>query len=330
MVWRLQKAFSKISYRRVRNGKEELPADEDYGFEQKTAKVRYLNQFLVERCKGLTLARAIGISAKKWEALNSGFSIPSRAVMKRLAVYFSLPPKMLLDDEEKLPSFDELKIDEDLAAIQRNDLDETMNYYKNKHYLTRNYRVLSHPMRVRLVLSSFLILLPLAAFTGYCSYTILQNRFESLEKIASNDVDSASKKFEESYIANHTKDETNSQGLSYCDVKLGVQIQKIFDIQPSNECFSVAMKVWFDFNQDDFHTMYTNYKSDTIADAASTTYDKDMDYFTVNSSDEIRFGADEIPDRLELATPYDLFDHSPKPADPSNPTTAERKRCGNT
>jgi len=29
--------------------------------------------------------------------------------MKRVAIYFSLPPKMLLDDEEKLPDFGQPK-----------------------------------------------------------------------------------------------------------------------------------------------------------------------------------------------------------------------------
>ena len=32
MVWRMQKGFSNISYRKVRMGKQELPSDENYGF----------------------------------------------------------------------------------------------------------------------------------------------------------------------------------------------------------------------------------------------------------------------------------------------------------
>jgi hypothetical protein len=156
-----------------------------------------LDKFLVERAQGLTLARALSLSFPKWKALQSGWDFPSKSLMKKAAVYFSLPPKMLLDDEEKLPGFDELKIDEDLAAIQRNDLAETMNYYKNKHYISRNYRVLSHAMRVRLYLSLFIILLPLVGFTGYSAYRILNDRFESVQKMQQSDIqDSKSAAFE--------------------------------------------------------------------------------------------------------------------------------------
>jgi hypothetical protein len=165
-----------------------------------------LDKFLVERAQGLTLARALSLSLPKWKALQSGWDFPSKSLMKKAAVYFSLPPKMLLDDEEKLPGFDELKIDEDLAAIQRNDLAETMNYYKNKHYISRNYRVLSHAMRVRLYLSLFIILLPLVGFTGYSAYRILNDRFESVQKMQQSDIqDSKSAAFEKGYLANIPK-----------------------------------------------------------------------------------------------------------------------------
>jgi hypothetical protein len=142
-VYRLQKAFKKISYFKVRNGKEPLPENEDYGFEQRTAKIRYLDQFLVEKEQGLTLRRAWPLR-RKMESLEDRLQPPFPPPHAKIAVYFMLPPKMLLDDEEKLPAFADLKIDEDFAAIQRNDLSEQQNYYKNKHYLTRNYRVLSH------------------------------------------------------------------------------------------------------------------------------------------------------------------------------------------
>jgi hypothetical protein len=238
-----------------------------------------------------------------------------KALLKKIAVYFFLPTKLLLDDEEKLPPYEQLKIDEDLAAIQRNDLEEQMNYVKNRHYLSRNYRVLSHATRVKMILSLFLILAPLAAFTGYSAYDIIQSRNEDVAKFQTKDIrDSTSKKFAEGYIKDHTKDATNSQNYTYCDVRMGVQVLKVFDIKPSNEYFSVALKVWFDFSQDDFHAMYMNYKSDDIGDAdfskADSTvvpYGKDMDLFSVSRSDNsVTFGGDSIPDHIELATPYDL------------------------
>jgi hypothetical protein len=331
MKWRLEKAFSKITYKMLSDSNATLPENEDYGFEQRTAKLRYLDKYLTQNADGLTLARALSLSLPKWHRLDSGFDIPSKSIMRKAAVYFSLPSKMLLDDEEKLPEYSELSIDGDLAAIQRNDLTETMNYYKNKHYITRNYRVLSHASRTKLYLSLLLILVPLVAFTGYSAYTIINDRQSSLAKFANNSVDSTSQKFIDGsatsadpwagYIKDHTKDATNSQGLTYCDVKLGVQVAKIFDIQPSNEYFSVAMEAWFDFNQGDFHKMYTTYKSDTTKDADAASHDsaasahgpyvykQDNDMFMVDpSTNAVTYGADSIPDYLELATPFDLAD----------------------
>lgn len=314
-LYRMQKGFSKISYRKVRSGKEELPANEDYGFEQKTAKLRYLDAFLKEKEKGLTLARAMSLSLRKWKNLESGYALPSQALLRKIAVYFFLPAKMLMDDEEQLPPYEKLKIDEDLAVIQRNDLEEQMNYVKNRHYLSRNYRVLSHAMRVKMILSLLLALAPLAAFTGYSAYDIIQGRNEDLSKFALQDIrDNKSKKFAEGYIASHSKDKTNSQAYTYCDVNIGIQVIKVFDIKPANEYFSAALKVWFDFSQDEFHTMFMNYKSDAVgdadfakADASVTPYGKDMDLFTVGREDNaVSYGSDAIPDYIELATPYDL------------------------
>lgn len=331
MKWRLEKAFSNITYKTLSDPKINLPENEDYGFEQRTGKLRYLDKYLTQNADGLTLARALSLSLPKWHRLDSGYDIPSRSIMRKAAVYFSLPPKMLLDDEEKLPEYSELSIDEDLAAIQRNDLAETMNYYKNKHYITRNYRVLSHAARTKLYLSLLLVLVPLVAFTTYSAATIINDRNSSLSKFANNNVDSTSQKFIDGsatasdpwagYIKSHTKNATNSQGLTYCDVKLGVQVAKIYDIQPSNEYFSVAMEAWFDFKQDDFHQMFLSYKSDTTKDADAASHDstmtahgpyvykQDNDMFMVDSSTNvITYGADSIPDYLELATPFDLAD----------------------
>lgn len=324
MKWRLEKAFSKISFSLLSDPDGVLPPNEDYGFEQRTAKLRYLNKYLEQNADGLTLARALSLSLSKWQKLDSGYDIPSKVIMEKTAVYFSLPSKMLLDDEEKLPAYEELSIDPDLAAIQRNDLAETMNYYKNKHYITRNYRVLSHAARTKLYLSLLLVLVPLVAFTGYSAYTILNDRASSLSKFANNSVDSTSQSFIDGsktekdpwkgYIKEHTKDETNSKNLVYCDVKVGTQVAKIYDIQPSNEYFSVAMEAWFDFNQGDFHKMYANYKSDITKDAdgpshTGKAYSQDNDVFTVDSAtNEVTYGSDSIPDYIELASPFDLAD----------------------
>jgi len=156
---------------------------------------------------------------------------------------------------------------------------------------------------VRLFLSLFVIAVPLIAYTAYSSYVIISNRNESIAKMKDNNVDSDSQDFIDNYVNNNTKDVDSS--LKYCDVSMGAQVNKIFDIQQSNEYFSVAMNVWMDFSQDDFHTMYKNYKNPSWIDEKG---DKTMDVFTVNTtSNLITYTSDGIPDYIEIAKPFSLY-----------------------
>lgn len=295
-----------MDWNAIKKGTASISLDDDLGFQQKTAKLRFLDKFLKDKAQ-LTFARALSLSLHNWNNLESGYSLPSKRLLKKTAAYFCLPPKMLLDDEEKLPKIEELKLDEDLVSIQRNDLSETMNYYKNKHYISRNYRVLSHPMRIKMYLSLLFILIPLLAYTAYSAYTIIEDRQSSIRKMSDNAIDETSASFQKNYIDTHTK-ETDAS-LTYCPVKIGAQVLKIFDIKPANEYFSVAMHLWFDFSQDDFHTMYKNYKDpDRNAEADNATEaQKLQDVFTVNrSTNAVTFASDNIPDYIELLSPFSL------------------------
>jgi DNA-binding XRE family transcriptional regulator len=306
LIYRLKASFSKVDWNAIKKGTASISLDDDLGFQQKTAKLRFLDKFLKDKAQ-LTFARALSLSLHNWNNLESGYSLPSKRLLKKTATYFCLPPKMLLDDEEKLPKIEELKLDEDLVSIQRNDLSETMNYYKNKHYISRNYRVLSHPMRIKMYLSLLFILIPLLAYTAYSAYTIIEDRQSSIRKMSDNAIDETSASFQKNYIDTHTK-ETDAS-LTYCPVKIGAQVLKIFDIKPANEYFSVAMHLWFDFSQDDFHTMYKNYKDpDRNAEADNATETQKLqDVFTVNrSTNAVTFASDNIPDYIELLSPFSL------------------------
>jgi hypothetical protein len=306
LVRRLRASFSKVNWGELKKGSITLSLDDDLGFQQKTAKLRFLDKFLKDKAK-LTFARALSLSLHRWNNLESGYSLPSKHLLKKTAAYFCLPPDMLLDDGEKLPKQEELKVDEDLAAIQRNDLSETMNYYKNKHYISRNYRVLSHPMRVKMYVSLLFILIPLLAYTAYSAYTIIEDRQSSIKKMADNSIDSTSASFQKNYIDTHSK--ATDASLTYCPVKIGAQVLKVYDIKPANEYFSVAMHVWFDFSQDDFHSMYKNYKDPSRNAEADNATDsqKLQDVFTVNhSTNAVTYANDGIPDYIELLSPFSL------------------------
>lgn len=232
---------------------------------------------------------------------------------------------MLLNDNEKLPSKAELKVDENLAAIERNDLAETMNYYKNKRYISRNYNVLSHSMRIKMFSSLLLILVPLLAYTVFCTYTIVNDRYTSVQKMENNNVDETSEKFQKNYLSTHNK-EANTN-LTYCSVKIGAQVDKVSDIKPSNEYFSIHMHLWFDFSQHDFHTMFKNYKDpsrNAEADKA-TNEEKMQDVFTVNrDSNVVTYASDRIPDYIELLSPFSL--KTKIDADPSADTVYKKDK----
>lgn len=146
-------------------------------------------------------------------------------------------------------------------------------------------------------------MVPLAAFTAYSATTILTDRVSSVSKMKKDEPDSDSAKFASGYIASSSK-ESNATA-TYCDVKIGAQVLKVYDIKPANKYFSVAMHVWMDFSQDDFHEMYRNYKNPSWTDEAG---DKKQDVFTVAADDStVTYAPDGVPDYIELIKPFTLL-----------------------
>jgi hypothetical protein len=107
---------------------------------------------------------------------------------------------------------------------------------------------------------------------------------------------------------------------TYCNGEGGLQVLKIFDIKPSNEYFSAALKLWFDFDQEEFHTMFKAYNGITAADQKADVSLKqkpsigqrrrpsdNMDHFTVDrTTNEVTYASDGTPDHVELAYPFTL------------------------
>lgn len=231
-------------------------------------KVRYLDEYLRVYHQGLTLARAVSMSDSKWRHLESGFSIPSDAMMRNIAIYFMLPSDMLLSDFEELPSYKDLRIDEDLAAIQRKDLSETQNRERNRGYIRRNYKVLDHKDRVRMISSLLLLLIPLGLYTGFCTTRVLSSRndsYESMSKDGNDIVKDAIKNGDDvtKSVYNDYSPSVNKDNAAI--VNVGANIKKIADIEPSNEYFTSNMSLWFDFDQVEFHEMYSRHKGKTSA-----------------------------------------------------------------
>ena len=109
-------------------------------------KLRKLSTFL-ENEHGITLARAVSVNPSKMEDILSGKEDPSRSVLVKIAAYFFIPVDILTDDSKELPPLDKLEIDADLLSIQRNDLENDIEKQKQKHFFSRNWRMIGYRKR---------------------------------------------------------------------------------------------------------------------------------------------------------------------------------------
>lgn len=247
-----------------------LPTKESLLIEQKTLKLRYLEQYLVEK-KGIHLNRAISVREDKMKDYLDGVKIPSTKILTLIANYFFLAVTDLLEDEHVLPDFDKLQVDEDLCSIQRDDYENKLQYYKNRHFISRNYRVLSYTKRLKLFISLGLILVPLLCYTLYCSFLVISERVDTVQKYVKesdeseiyNKYDASQQKY---YNSLQTTDKKNNPSSFYCDVTVGTRLYRIFDISPASSSFKVTMELYFMFDKEEYKTMFRHYAKDMLLD----------------------------------------------------------------
>lgn len=60
----------------------------------------------------------------------------------KVAAYFFIPVQILTDDSKDLPATESLQVDADLLSIQRNDLENEIERQKQKHFFSRNWRMI--------------------------------------------------------------------------------------------------------------------------------------------------------------------------------------------
>jgi hypothetical protein len=239
--------FSKISWKDIAANKA-LPDEKEWGFERKNEKIRVLSVWLKEN-RGIELWHAISVSESTIKRSVEGCVIPSNHLLKMIADYFFLDQEILTNDELELPTPDKITVDEDLIAIQKKDYLARAEQNKHRHVIRRSWRILSKRQRINLVISCVLIVVPLLAFTGYCAYTVMENRFTTIKKYNDDDMSADSKKIESSLAAKEDA----------ATVKLGSQIMSISSIGSSS--YDIRLSVWFDFDQLQFHRMMCTFNS---------------------------------------------------------------------
>lgn len=116
----------------------------------------------------------------------NGVDLPPKTMLIKIANYFFLDKKFLLNDSIELPENTKLQCDENLVKIQRDDFENQLSKNKNKHYISRSYAVLGHNKRISLFISVLFITVPLLSYASYCTFVTVKDRLETIEEYKSS------------------------------------------------------------------------------------------------------------------------------------------------
>ena len=272
-------------------------------------KIKYLDDYLSKNYN-VSLARAIGQSDKSMKKIYEGGMIPFWVIHK-IVRFFMIDKSVLLDDEKDLPRDDELSLDEELIDILKEDKNNEWKLFKNKHELSRNYRMLNHGKRVSLWLSLTIICLPILAFSVGCLTWISIDRVNTINKYKNaEELTEFEKNVQEAAL--------NREGLTYVNINTGSEIEKIYDISHSSNTFTARLSTFFDFDQMEFHKMFYRFEEgkEFNADNFYTQEDLLIDNYTPSddgSSDIYLNYSDNIPDIIQFN-----FEEGKHPSDKNN------------
>lgn len=243
-------------------------------------KLNYLNNYLKEQ-KCIDLCRAISTSEATMTSYLTGVKFPSRRTTTIIAHYFLLEYDDLINDEKELPAYENLKVDEDLYKIQKDDEDMRSNAFKNKHFLSRNYRALSLRKRVELIISTLLISIPLFAFTSYCMYSVTADKNDILKKYKEGSEDTLYDTHDETQVGLHNELQTTSKeektDAYYANVTVGTTLYRIHDISAETSSYSTKMELYFKFDKDEFRNMFKNYAKEALLEQIIFDWEQETD-----------------------------------------------------
>ena len=238
-------------------------------------KLRKLATFIKSRY-GISLARAISENPAKIAAILSGKEQPTRKVCQKVAAYFFIPVEILIDDEKDLPDLEHLQIDEDLLSIQRNDVENDIERQKQKHFFSRNWKMIGYSKRIKLVLSVLVIIIPLVAFILFCASEVAFERFDDMRKyrIGSDGLDydiydPIQKKYHDDLEGTSR---ANNPDAYYVEVTVGAVLEKIKNIHSETSSYETRMQLFFKFDKDEFRNMFRHYAKNVLVDQIIDSY----------------------------------------------------------
>ena len=238
-------------------------------------KLKVLASF-IEKEHGIALYRAVSIRKERMEEILEGKEKPTLSICSRVAAYFFIPVDILIDDSKELPELDKLQIDLDLLSIQRNDIENDIENEKQKHFFSRNWRMIGYKKRVKLVASVLLIAIPLVAFILFCASEVAYERIDDTRKYRigsdglSYDIhDPIQKHYHDSL---ETTSKENNPDAYYVEVTVGTVLEKIKNISSATSSYEARMQLYFKFDKDEFKEMFRHYARNVLCDQIIDDY----------------------------------------------------------
>ena len=238
-------------------------------------KLRLLASF-IQKEHGISLARAISISPAKMQEVLSGKEKPTYRICVKVAAYFFIPVEILTDDDKELPALDQLQLDEDLLSVQRNDIENDIERQKQKHFFSRNWKMIGYTKRVKLVASVLVIAVPLIAFILFCASEVAYERFDDMNKyrIGSDGLDydihdPIQKKYHDDLEGTS---KANNPDAYYVEVTVGAVLEKIKNISSATSSYEGRMQIFFKFDKDEFRNMFRHYARNVLMDQVIDDY----------------------------------------------------------
>ncbi len=239
-------------------------------------KIKTLATYL-EKTHGVTIDRAISMQKRKIEEVVEGKRKIPYSMVSRCAAFFGIPLSVLVDDEKELPPLDSLKMDEELISLIRDEEGEDVDTLRHKHYLALNWGLLSKKRRLKLVLSTLLITVPLIWYMCFCLYTVTKEkrekyreyRLESDENAFYNQYSASQREYHDILAA--TSKENWPQAF-YTTVKVGTVLEKMKAIDSSGSNYEVRMQLYFKFDKDEFRETFRHYARNVLADQIINDY----------------------------------------------------------
>lgn len=240
-------------------------------------KLQYLSNYLVNE-KNITLARAISHRERKMAEILNGSKKATKTVIKKVAEYFMMSSASFLK-AEALPEYEDLTIDEELLIVQRND-DDKLTFFKNRHYLRKNYGVLGYGRRVKLILSMLAMILPLGFYTAYCATIVSHERIDTIRKYQEgSDESEIYDKYSTTQVEYHNKlmetSKTNNPMTYYCDVTIGSRLYRISNVSASTNSYVTRMELYFKFDKEEFRKMFKHYTVNALSNLVIDDYEEE-------------------------------------------------------